>query len=174
MKLFSTLLALVMTTFSLAASDLYNIPVKTIEGKDATLKEFQGKVLLIVNVASECGYTPQYAGLQALHDKYAKDGFTVLGFPCNDFGGQEPGSEQDIRTFCHTRYKISFPMYSKIVITGDGAHPLFTALAGNTQVQWNFEKFLVGKDGNLISRFGSDAEPEGGDLEQAVKTALGK
>ncbi len=165
---------LVMTALSAFGSDLQDIPLKTIDDKDATLKEYAGKAVLVVNVASECGYTGQYAGLQALHEKYAADGFTVLGFPCNDFGGQEPGSEDEIKTFCSTRYKVTFPMFSKINISGADKHPLFAALTGNSEVQWNFEKFLIGKDGKLISRFGSDAEPEGGDLEQAVKTALGK
>ena len=170
-----TLLTLIsMISLAVSAADLQAIPLKTIDGKDASLKDYAGKVLLIVNVASECGYTSQYAGLQALHEKYAKDGFSVLGFPCNDFGGQEPGSEADIKTFCSSRYNVSFPMFSKVAITGENKHPLFAALTSTTPVQWNFEKFLLGKDGQVIARYGSDAEPEGGDIEAAVKTALGK
>jgi glutathione peroxidase len=168
-----TLLASLVITALASAADLSSIPLKTIDGKDASLKDYAGKVVLIVNVASECGYTGQYAGMQALHDKYAAKGFTVLGFPCNDFGGQEPGSESDIKQFCTSRYSVTFPMFSKVQITGEGKHPLFTELASGKDVQWNFEKFLLGKDGKLISRYGSDAEPEGGDIEAAVKTALG-
>lgn len=162
---------LLMASFSTAA-DLQSVSLKTIDGKDASLKDYAGKVLLIVNVASECGYTGQYAGLQALHEKYEGQGFAVLGFPCNDFGGQEPGSEAQIKAFCTERYKVSFPMFSKVKITGNDKHPLFAALTTSGEVQWNFEKFLVGKDGKLISRFGSDAEPKGSEIEGAVKKAL--
>ncbi|MEQ1750047.1 MAG: glutathione peroxidase, partial [Prosthecobacter sp.] len=119
------LAALAMTAASLTASDLQSHPLKSIDGKDATLKDYTGKVVLIVNVASECGYTGQYAGLQALHDKYAKQGFSVLGFPCNDFGGQEPGTESDIKTFCTSRYSVTFPMFSKVKLLGTEKHPLF-------------------------------------------------
>jgi glutathione peroxidase len=168
-----TLAALLAMTSACLAADLQGIPLKTIEGKVASLKDYAGKVVLIVNVASECGYTGQYAGLQALHAKYAEKGFAVLGFPCNDFGGQEPGSEAEIRQFCTSRYQVTFPMFAKVSITGAGKHPLWAALTAGGEVQWNFEKFLVGKDGALIRRFGSDAEPEGGEMETAVKSALG-
>ena len=164
---------LAMSALTATAADLQTIPLKTIDGKDTTLKAYEGKAALIVNVASECGYTGQYAGLQALHDKYAEKGFAVLGFPCNDFGGQEPGSELEIQKFCTERFKVTFPMFSKVKITGADAHPLFAALMGGSVVGWNFEKFLVGKDGKLIARYGSDAEPEGGDIEAAVVKALG-
>ncbi|GEP42785.1 glutathione peroxidase [Brevifollis gellanilyticus] len=167
------LAALLMIATSLLSADLQSIELKTIDGKEASLKDYAGKVLLIVNVASECGYTGQYAGLQALHEKYKDKGFAVLGFPCNDFGGQEPGSESEIKTFCTSRYNVTFPMFSKVKITGGDKHPLYAELTGGTDVQWNFEKFLIGKDGKLISRHGSDAEPEGGDIETAVKKALG-
>ncbi len=168
------LTALAMTAATLTAADLQSIPLKTIDGKDATLKDYAGKVVLIVNVASECGYTGQYAGLQALHEKYAKQGLSVLGFPCNDFGGQEPGSESEIKTFCTSRYNVTFPMFAKVKLLGAEKHPLFAQLTSSGgDVAWNFEKFLIGKDGALISRFGSDAEPEGGDIEAAVKKGLG-
>ena len=171
MKHFITALAMsAVTTF---ASDLQSIPLKTIDGKDASLKDYAGKVVLIVNVASECGYTSQYSGMQALHEKYADKGFAVLGFPSNDFGGQEPGNEAEIKTFCTSRYNVTFPMFAKVKITGADKHPLYAGLTNGTDVQWNFEKFLVGKDGKVISRYGSDAEPEGGDIEAAVKKALG-
>ena len=166
-------LLLAMTALTVGAADLQSIPLKTIDGKDATLKDYAGKTVLVVNVASECGYTPQYAGLQALHEKYSKQGFSVLGFPCNDFGGQEPGTEAEIKTFCASRYSVTFPMFSKVKITGGEKHPLFAALTAGTDVQWNFEKFLIGKDGKLIARYGSDAEPEGGEIEAAVKKAVG-
>ena len=168
-----TLLSLLAMSALASAADLKDIPLKTIEGKDASLKDYADKVVLIVNVASECGYTSQYAGMQALHQKYADKGFAVLGFPCNDFGGQEPGSETDIKQFCTSRYSVTFPMFSKVKITGDDKHPLFAELTGGKDVQWNFEKFLVGKDGKLIARYGSDAEPEGSEIEAAVKKVLG-
>lgn len=172
MKFLVTLLS--MITLASSAADLYDIPLKTIDGTDASLKDYKDKAVLIVNVASECGYTGQYAGLQALHDKYGKDGFAVLGFPCNDFGGQEPGTEAEIKTFCSTRYRVSFPMFAKVSLKGKDKHPLFAALMSSGEVQWNFEKFLVGKDGKLIAHYGSDAEPEGGEIEEAVKKAVGK
>jgi glutathione peroxidase len=168
-----TLLSLLAMSALASAADLSSIPLKTIDGKDASLKDHADKVVLIVNVASECGYTSQYAGMQALHEKYAGKGFAVLGFPCNDFGGQEPGSEADIKQFCTSRYSVTFPMFSKVKITGADKHPLFAELTSGKDVQWNFEKFLVGKDGKLIARYSSDAEPEGGDIEAAVKKALG-
>jgi len=170
----SLLSFLFMIALSASAADLLNIPLKTIDGGDAALKDYKDKVILIVNVASECGYTGQYAGLQALHEKYGKEGFTVLGFPCNDFGGQEPGSETEIKTFCSTRYRVTFPMFAKVAITGANQHPLFAALTDANEVQWNFEKFLIGKDGKLIARYDSGAEPEGGEIEEAVKKALAK
>lgn len=154
------------------AGELQEIPLKTIDGKDTTLKAYEGKVLLLVNVASECGYTGQYAGLQALQEKYGAKGFTVLGFPCNDFGGQEPGDEAQIKTFCSTRYNVTFPMFAKVSLTGENKHPLFAKLTSGQEVQWNFEKFLVGKDGTAVARFSSDAEPEGGEIEAAIQKAL--
>jgi len=168
-----TLLSLLAMSALASAADLSSIPLKTIDGKDASLKDYADKAVLIVNVASECGYTSQYAGMQALHQKYADKGFAVLGFPCNDFGGQEPGSEADIKQFCTNRYSVTFPMFSKVKITGDDKHPLFAELTAGKDVQWNFEKFLVGKDGKRIARYGSDAEPEGGEIETAVKKELG-
>lgn len=171
-KLAAFLFTLLSLSLPAMAADLSSIPLKTIDGKDTTLKDYAGKVLLIVNVASECGYTGQYAGLQALHAKYEKQGFAVLGFPCNDFGGQEPGSEAEIKTFCTSRFQVTFPMFAKVKITGADKHPLYAALTAGTDVGWNFEKFLIGKDGKLVTRYASDAEPEGGDIEGAVKKAL--
>jgi len=157
-----------------ADSNVHDITVKDIDGKDAALKAYAGKVLLIVNVASECGYTGQYAGLQALHEKMSGKGLAVLGFPCNDFGGQEPGTEAAIKTFCTENYKVTFPMFSKVSIKGAGKHPLYTALqtASGGEVGWNFEKFLVGKDGKVLKRFTSDVEPDSPELMAAVEAAL--
>lgn len=169
------LLSLLMSSLAIAAdSNVHDIAVKDIDGKEAALKAYAGKVLLIVNVASECGYTGQYAGLQALHEKMAEKGVAVLGFPCNDFGGQEPGSEAAIKTFCTENYKVTFPMFSKVAIKGDAKHPLYAALqsAVGGEVGWNFEKFLVGKDGKVLKRFGSDVEPESPELLAAIEAAL--
>jgi len=163
-----------MTSLALAAdSNVSEIAVKDIDGKDSTLKAYAGKVLLIVNVASECGYTGQYAGLQALHEKMAEKGVAVLGFPCNDFGGQEPGSEAIIKTFCTENYKVTFPMFSKVAIKGDAKHPMYAALQSAAgEVGWNFEKFLIGKDGKVLKRFGSDVQPESPELLAAIEAAL--
>lgn len=169
-----TILALLaMTLSALSADTIHDLTMKDIEGKDMPLKNYAGKAVLIVNVASECGYTGQYAGLQALNQKMAPKGLVVLGVPCNDFGGQEPGDEKTIQTFCSSKYNVTFPMTSKVAIKGDAKHPLYTLLTkGGAEVGWNFEKFLVGKDGKLIQRFGSDAEPESADVLTAIEAAL--
>ena len=155
--------------------------VKDIDGKNVDLSRYQGKVLLIVNVASRCGYTDQYAGLQALHAAHAKNGLAVLGFPCNDFGAQEPGTEAEIKQFCSANYKVQFDMFGKITLEGKDASPLFkflTAKETNTRfsgaVRWNFEKFLIGRDGAILARFASDVAPESDEIQQAIKTALSK
>ena len=169
-----TLLALfAMTLVSLAADSAHDITLKDIDGKDLALKTFVGKAVLVVNVASQCGYTPQYTGLQELHEKMAAKGLVVLGVPCNDFGGQEPDDEKAIKVFCTENYKVSFPMTSKVSIKGDGKHPLFTLLTQNGgDVGWNFEKFLIGKNGKVLKRFGSDVEPASPQLLQAIEEAL--
>jgi len=171
----SLLLTLLMTSMAIAAdTNVQDIKVKDIDGKETALKAYTGKVLLIVNVASECGYTPQYAGLQGLYEKMNVKGLEVLGFPCNDFGAQEPGSEAEIKSFCSLRYKVTFPMFAKVAIKGDGKSPLYAALqsATGSEVGWNFEKFLVGKDGKVLQRFGSDVEPESPELMAAIEAAL--
>ena len=167
-RLLTALLTLVaMTAF--ADSPLYTIPLKDIDGKDTTLQAHAGKVLLIVNVASQCGYTSQYAGLEALHQKVKDRGVVVLGFPCNDFGGQEPGTAAEIKVFCQENYKVSFPMFDKVAMDG----PLYTALTSSTgKIGWNFEKILVGKDGNVITKFSSDVEPESAEITGAIEQAL--
>lgn len=171
MKTLLALLAMTLSTF--AADSIHDLTVKDISGQDLALKTYAGKALLIVNVASECGYTGQYAGLQALSEKLATKGLVVLGVPCNDFGGQEPGDEKTIQTFCSTKFKVTFPMTSKVSIKGDAKHPLYQALTtGGGEVGWNFEKFLVGKDGKLIQRFGSDVEPDSPELLTAIEAAL--
>jgi len=167
-RLLTALLSLVaMTAF--ADSPIYDIPLKDIDGKDTSLKAHAGKVLLIVNVASQCGYTSQYAGLEALHLKVKDRGVVVLGFPCNDFGGQEPGTASEIKVFCQENYKVSFPMFDKVTMDG----PLYTALTSSTgKIGWNFEKILVGKDGNVITKFSSDVEPESAEITGAIEKAL--
>jgi glutathione peroxidase len=157
--------------------DLPNSPLRTIDGTETTIQAFKGNVLLIVNVASECGYTTQYEGLQALHQKYQNRGFSILAFPCNDFGGQEPGNDNQIRTFCKTRYSVTFQLFSKIQILGATAHPLFTALTGPNSpfpgpVSWNFTKFLISRDGKLLARFGPETEPDSPELISSLQTAL--
>jgi len=139
---------------------LYDIEVKTLAGKNQLLAEYKGRTLLVVNVASQCGLTPQYAGLQALYEQYKDKGFTVLGFPCDQFGHQEPGTEAEIGAFCTKNYGVSFPMFSKIEVNGAGAHPLYQHLKaekkgadGATEIKWNFAKFLIGPDGAVIKRY---------------------
>ncbi|MBN8420840.1 MAG: glutathione peroxidase [Verrucomicrobia bacterium] len=169
------LLSLLMTSMAFAAdTQVQDIAVKDIDGKETTLKSYAGKVLLIVNVASECGYTPQYEGLEALYEKMKDQGLVVMGFPCNDFGGQEPGSEAEIKNFCSTRYKVTFPMFAKVTIKGEGKSPLYAALqkAVGGEVGWNFEKFLVSKDGKVLQRFASDVEPDSPELKAAIEAAL--
>jgi glutathione peroxidase len=169
-----TLLALfAMTLASLATDSAHDITLKDIDGKDLALKTYAGKAVLVVNVASQCGYTPQYAGLQELHEKMAAKGLVVLGVPCNDFGGQEPDDEKAIKVFCTENYKVTFPMTSKVSIKGGAKHPLFALLTQNGgDVGWNFEKFLIGKDGKVLKRFGSDVEPNSPELLQAIEQAL--
>jgi glutathione peroxidase len=144
----------------------------TIDGKDQDLGEYAGEVVLVVNTASECGYTPQYEGLQQLYDDYRDRGFTVLGFPCNQFGGQEPGSEEEIAAFCEGSYHVSFPMFAKVDVNGDDSHPLYRWLTEERggPIEWNFTKFLIGRDGALVDRFGTRTEPAElvGDIRRAL------
>ena len=171
-------LPLLMTTLNAAPSpDLLNIPVKDIAGKDTTLAALSGKAVLVVNVASKCGYTRQYAGLESLYKSYKDKGLIVVGFPSNDFGGQEPGTEEEILQFCTSKYAVTFPLFSKVTVKGDAAHPLFAALTGAAAgapgpVKWNFNKFLLGKDGTLVQRFDSKVEPESDELKAAIDKAL--
>ncbi|MBL9188808.1 MAG: glutathione peroxidase [Opitutaceae bacterium] len=161
----------------LCAQPLDTIAVTDIDGRPRTLAAFKSRVLLVVNVASECGLTGQYAGLQALFEKYASVGLTVLGFPCNQFGAQEPGTNAEIKKFCAANYRVTFPMFAKIEVKGAGRHPLYAMLAGKAaafpgDVRWNFEKFLVGRDGRVLRRFAADVEPDADELIAAVEAAL--
>jgi len=158
---------------------LYDIPVTTIDGKPATLGEHAGDVMLVVNVASKCGFTPQYEQLQAIHEKYADQGFTVLGFPCNQFLFQEKGSEEEIAQFCSVTYGVSFPMFAKIKVKGRQQHPLYGELtkhedgngkAGN--VKWNFEKFLINRNGDVVGRFRTKLKPDDPTITTAIEAAL--
>lgn len=140
---------------------IFEFKLKDIEGKEKSLKDFKGKVLVVVNTASKCGLTPQYEGLQALYTKH-KGKVVVLGMPANDFGGQEPGTEAEIQTFCSTKYNVTFPMFSKITVVGENMHPLYAWLLNKTDkkpIEWNFTKFVVGKDGQSVTRFGSRVSP---------------
>jgi glutathione peroxidase len=156
---------------------LYDIEVAAIGGKIQKLDDYAGKVLLIVNVASKCGFTPQYAGLEKLYRKYADRGLVVLGFPCNQFGGQEPGTEEEISKFCGLRYDVTFPMFAKVDVNGDETHPLFAllkqqapGLLGTQAVKWNFTKFLVDRQGRALKRFAPSDTPES--IEPEVEAAL--
>jgi glutathione peroxidase len=159
------------------ADSLYDIPLKDIDGKDASLKAYSGQVILVVNVASKCGYTPQYAGLEALYKKYGFQGLVVCGFPCNQFGHQEPGTDAEIKTFCSDKYSVTFPMFDKLEVNGANRHPLYTALAGTNSpfagnIKWNFTKFLIGRDGKILNRFDSKVKPDSEELTKAVEAAL--
>jgi len=158
---------------------VYEHEVNTLEGEPADLGEHEGKVVLVVNVASRCGFTPQYEGLQNLYERYGDRGFTILGFPCNQFLEQEPGTADEIREFCSLNYGVSFPLFEKVEVNGDNRHPLYAELtdvadgegaAGD--VQWNFEKFLIGPDGEVIGRFRTGVEPESAELVEAIEAHL--
>ncbi|WP_139492713.1 glutathione peroxidase [Brevibacillus dissolubilis] len=158
------------------SQSIYDITVTTAGGEQKTLAAYQGQVLLIVNLASECGFTPQYKGLEELNQKYRDKGLRVLGFPCNDFGGQEPGSIEEIQTFCSRNFGVTFDLFDKVEIKGDGKHPLYQFLTTHAEpagdVAWNFEKFLISKDGSIAGRFNSRVEPTSQELTQAIEAAL--
>ena len=153
----------------------HDFSAKTIKGEDKSLADYKGSVLLVVNTASECGLTPQYKGLEALHDKYGTKGLKVLGFPANEFGAQEPGSNDEIATFCQKNYGVSFDMFSKVKVKGDGIDPLFAWLTKETggDIKWNFGKFLIGKNGEILQRFEPTVEPSSPELTSAIEKALG-
>jgi glutathione peroxidase len=156
---------------------LYDLSARDITGAERSLGDYRGKVLLIVNVASRCGFTPQYTGLQALYRKYQDRGFEILGFPCNQFGSQEPGSEADIQAFCSTTYDVSFPLFAKVDVNGEHAHPVYRLLKGEKPgilgteaIKWNFTKFLVNRQGEVVKRYAPTDKPE--DLDAAVAALL--
>ena len=174
-------LAVTLTATVAAADDtkLQTIPLKDIDGKDTSLKAFAGKVVLAVNVASQCGNTPQYSGLQSLYEKLKDKGLVVVGFPCNDFGAQEPGTNTEIKQFCSSNYSVTFPMMDKLHVKVPEQHPLYKELTGPGaafpgNVKWNFGKFLIGRDGKVIARFEPDVEPGDASLVKAVEDALAK
>lgn len=162
----------------MAAKGFYALSAKDIDDKNTALSKYDGKVSLVVNTASECGYTPQYKGLEALYLKYKAKGFVVLGFPSNDFGGQEPGGNQEIKKFCEKKFKVSFPLFSKDTVTGEAKQPIYkfltTAAPKKGEVQWNFEKFLVNRQGEVVGRFKSSVAPDSAELDQAVAELVEK
>ena len=181
-------------------ASIYDIPVRKIAGDEASLAEFKGKVLLVVNVASKCGLTPQYEGLESLYEQYRGQGLVIVGFPANNFKSQEPGSDDEIQSFCTTNYGVKFPMFSKINVVGPDKHPLYAALIGakpkavsvnevpfaqklhgygietnaEPEILWNFEKFLVGRDGQIVERFAPDTAPDAPELIAAIEAELAK
>ena len=166
-----------VTVLAQTAGSLYKIPLKDIDNKDTSLNAYKGKVLLVVNVASKCGFTPQYTQLEAVHKKYEKHGFTVLGFPCNDFNSQEPGTAEDIKTFCSSKYDVTFPLFAKLHVKGPEQHPLYAALTGKGaefpgDVSWNFGKFVIGRDGKVLKRFEPKIKPDAPEVIAAIEGAL--
>ncbi|MFN7992371.1 MAG: glutathione peroxidase [Bryobacteraceae bacterium] len=157
-----------------AAGSVYEFTPKSIEGNSAPLAAYKGKVLLIVNVASKCGYTPQYKALEALYEKYKDRGLVIAGFPANNFGAQEPGTDQEIKSFCTRTYNVTFPMYSKISVKGGDIAPLYQFLTSSKggEIQWNFTKFLIGRDGSIVGRFEPAVTPDSPELTSAVEKAL--
>lgn len=165
-------------TVDKTTDSVHDFELNNIDGEKISLNKFKGNVILIVNTASECGYTPQYEGLQALYDNYKDKGLVVLGFPANNFGGQEPGTNKQIKKFCTVNYGVNFPMFSKISVKGNDMHPLFRYLTEQDNpdfkgdINWNFEKFLVDKKGNLIRRFRSPVKPQSDEIIKAIDQAL--
>ena len=175
---FLGLLALLAATSLLAASSIYDFTLPSIDGKPAPLADYKGKVILMVNVASRCGFTPQYSALEAIYEKYKDQGFVILGFPANNFGAQEPGTNAEIKKFCSTKYSVTFPLYSKVSVKGDDTTPLYQyltrkanpAVAG--EIQWNFTKFLADRSGNVVQRFEPDVTPDSPQVIAAIEKLL--
>jgi glutathione peroxidase len=178
----STVLGLVMmmmtATSMFAASGIYSFTLPSIDGEPMPLANFKGKVVLLVNVASRCGFTPQYTGLEAVYNKYKDQGFVILGFPANNFGGQEPGTNQEIKTFCSTKYSVTFPIYGKVSVKGDDQTPLYQYLTKEADpthsgdIKWNFTKFLVDRNGNVVERFESKVTPDSPEVTSAIEKLL--
>lgn len=161
------------------AKSVYDFTLKNSKGQDVKLEEFRGQVVMLVNVARKCGYTPQYDGLPKIYERYKERGFTVLGFPANNFGAQEPGTDEEIQEFCRINYGVTFPVFSKISVKGDDKHPLYKYLTEREtnpefagEIKWNFNKFLVGRDGRILARFDSGDKPEDAKVTQAIESAL--
>jgi glutathione peroxidase len=169
---------LIMAGSLLAASGIYTFTLNSIDGKPAPLADYKGKVVLIVNVASQCGYTPQYSALEATYEKYKDQGFVILGFPANNFGAQEPGTNEEIKTFCTRKYSVTFPMYSKISVKGTDQSPLYAYLTKETtpaltgDIKWNFTKFLVDRNGNVVQRFEPAVTPDSKEVIAAIEKQL--
>ena len=166
-----------MQTNALFSGSLYDLALKDIDGRNTSLKSWQGRVVLMVNVASKCGFTPQYKTLEAVYEKYKDKGFVVLGFPCNQFGHQEPGTGAEIRQFCSSTYNVTFPLFDKIEVNGPHRAPLYAVLAGEGSpfpgdIKWNFTKFLLGRDGRVLKRFESRTAPDSPEVIAAIETAL--
>lgn len=175
--LLSVAAALLITgSHGMAADSIHEFQVQSLEGKDVNLADYKGKVLLVVNVASRCGATPQYEQLQALHEKYADKGLVVMGFPCNQFGAQEPGTAAQIREFCTANYSVEFPMFAKINVNGPDQAPLYdflkTQADDHADIGWNFEKFVVNKEGQVVARFKTRTKPDADEVVKAIETAL--
>ena len=182
MKLLAPILCAMLVVPLMAAdkmNSLQDISLNDINDHPTSLKAYVGKVVLLVNVASKCGFTPQYTGLEAIYNKYKDQGFVVIGVPANDFAGQEPGTAEEIKTFCKSKYDVTFPLMAKIHVVGVDKHPLYVALTGPDstypgEVKWNFSKFLIGRDGQLLGRFESKVKPESPQLIKAIEAALAK
>lgn len=161
---------------SVAHADFYDTPVRSIDGKDFNLSEYRDKVVLVVNTASECGFTPQYEGLEKLYEKYKERGFVLLGMPCNQFGGQEPGTDTEIKAFCQRRYGVTFPLLTKADVKGPNQHPLYKLLLEGAgmegNVGWNFEKFLVNREGKVVRHFSSNVTPDDAELVKSIEKEL--
>jgi len=174
----SVAILLIMATALFAGSGVYSFTLNSIDGKPAPLAAYKGKVVLLVNVASQCGYTPQYSALEAIYEKYKDQGFVILGFPANNFGAQEPGTNEEIKTFCTRKYNVSFPMYSKISVKGGDQAPLYSYLTKETgagiagEIQWNFTKFLVDRNGTVIERFEPAVTPDSREVTTAIEAQL--
>ena len=175
------LLSLIGSVPMSAASNIHEFTLNSIDGKASPLSAYDGKVVMLVNVASRCGYTPQYSGLEALYEKYKDRGLVILGFPANNFGGQEPGTNEEIKTFCSRKYNVTFPMMSKVSVLGDDKTPLYQFLTDKStdpkfggDIKWNFTKFLFDRNGNPVARFEPAVTPDSPEVQSAVESALGK
>jgi glutathione peroxidase len=175
---FAALVVLLMSATAFAASSIYDFTMNSIDGKPTPLADYKGKVVLIVNVASRCGFTPQYSALESVYEKYKDQGFVILGFPANNFGGQEPGTNAEIKTFCQTKYSVTFPIYAKVSVKGDDQTPLYQYLTTTANpafagaIKWNFTKFLVSRDGKVVQRFESAVKPDAPEVTSAIEAQL--